>query len=74
MWGERDYVLPFKHFGSPMVERIPGVDLIRLKGVGHVPMSDDPARVADLILEVTRGVDSAQALTQQGAASVEQRR
>ena len=59
VWGERDLVLPFKHFGSPMLERLPGAELIRLQGVGHVPMSDDPARVAELILEVTRAVDSA---------------
>lgn len=59
VWGERDLVLPFKHFGSPMLERLPGAELIRLEGVGHVPMSDDPARVAELILEVTRAVDSA---------------
>lgn len=59
VWGERDLVLPFKHFGSPMLERLPGAELIRLEGVGHVPMSDDPARVAELILEVTRAVDGA---------------
>jgi pimeloyl-ACP methyl ester carboxylesterase len=59
VWAERDRVLPFKHFGSPMLERIPGAELIRLRDVGHVPMSDDPARVAELILEVTRAVDSA---------------
>jgi pimeloyl-ACP methyl ester carboxylesterase len=59
VWGERDLMLPFKHFGSPMLERLPGAELIRLSGVGHVPMSDDPARVAELILEVTRAVDSA---------------
>ena len=59
VWADRDRVLPFKHFGSPMLERLPGAELIRLQGVGHVPMSDDPARVAELILEVTRSADSA---------------
>src|SRR6201993_1282678 len=59
VWAERDRVLPFKHFGSPMLERLPGAELIRLSGVGHVPMSDDPARVAKLILEVTHAVDNA---------------
>lgn len=58
VWADRDLVLPFKHFGSPMLERLPGAELIRLAGVGHVPMSDDPAGVAELILEVTRSVDS----------------
>ena len=59
VWAERDRVLPFKHFGSAMLERLPGAELIHLEGVGHVPMSDDPARVAELILEVTRSADSA---------------
>ena len=65
VWAEQDRVLPFKHFGSPMLERLPGAELIRLSGVGHVPMSDDPARVAELILEVTRAVDSAAVSTQE---------
>jgi pimeloyl-ACP methyl ester carboxylesterase len=59
VWGDRDRVLPFDGFGAPMLERLPGAELIRLHGVGHVPMSDDPARVAKLILEVTRAVDNA---------------
>jgi pimeloyl-ACP methyl ester carboxylesterase len=73
VWAERDLVLPFKHFGSPMLERLPGAELIRLSGVGHVPMSDDPARVAELILEVTRAVDSAAVPAQEGDGNVEQR-
>ena len=74
VWGERDLVLPFKHFGSPMLELLPGAELISLQGVGHVPMSDDPARVAELILEVTRAVDSAAMSTQRDGGNVQQRR
>jgi len=74
VWAERDRILPFKHFGSPMLERLPGAELIRLSGVGHVPMSDDPARVAELILEVTRAVDHAAMSTQGGDGIVQQRR
>ena len=74
VWADHDRVLPFKHFGSPMLERLPGAELIRLSGVGHVPMSDDPARVAKLILEVTRAVDSAAVSTQRGDGHVQQRR
>jgi pimeloyl-ACP methyl ester carboxylesterase len=73
VWAERDRVLPFKHFGSPMLERLPGAELIRLSGVGHVPMSDDPARVAELILQVTRTVDSAAVSAQRGGGNVQQR-
>jgi pimeloyl-ACP methyl ester carboxylesterase len=59
VWADRDRVLPFNGFGAAMLERIPGAELVRLPGVGHVPMSDDPARVAELILQVTAGVDGA---------------
>src|SRR3984957_20324120 len=38
VWAERDRVLPFKHFGSAVLERLPGAELIRLSDVGHVPM------------------------------------
>lgn len=58
VWAERDRVLPFKHFGSPMLERLPGAELIRLSGVGHVPMSDEPDMVANLILDVTLAQDA----------------
>ncbi len=66
VWADRDRVLPFDGFGAPMLERLPGAELIRLHGVGHVPMSDDPATVAKLILEVTRAVDNAAVSTEVG--------
>jgi pimeloyl-ACP methyl ester carboxylesterase len=59
VWAGQDRVLPFDGFGAPMLERLPGAELIHLDGVGHVPMSDDPVAVARLILEVTRAVDNA---------------
>ncbi|ORB77398.1 hypothetical protein BST46_24745 [Mycobacterium timonense] len=58
VWPTHDRVLPFDEFGVPMLARLPGAELVRLDGVGHVPMSDDPAAVAQLILDVTRAVDS----------------
>ncbi|HXO52278.1 MAG TPA: alpha/beta fold hydrolase [Mycobacterium sp.] len=64
VWGDRDRVIPFAGFGSAMLERLPGAELIHLRGVGHVPMSDDPARVAELILEVTADVDHAAVSTE----------
>jgi pimeloyl-ACP methyl ester carboxylesterase len=64
VWADRDRVLPFDGFGAAMLERIPGAELIRLRGVGHVPMSDDPAGVADLILQVTAAVDGAAVSTE----------
>ena len=57
VWAEPDRVIPFKWFGAPLVERLPGAELIRQPGIGHVPMSDEPATVVRLILEVTTAVD-----------------
>lgn len=59
VWADPDRVIPFKHFGAPMLERVPGAELIQPEGIGHVPMSDDPAGVARLILDVTAAVDRA---------------
>ncbi|MFT3792253.1 MAG: alpha/beta fold hydrolase [Rudaea sp.] len=56
-WAERDRVIPFERYGRPFVERIDGAELVRMPGVGHVPMYDDPALVAETILAVTRRVD-----------------
>jgi pimeloyl-ACP methyl ester carboxylesterase len=64
VWGDRDRVLPFDDFGAPMLVRLPGAELVRLRGVGHIPMSDDPAGVAELILEVTSTVDGAAVSTE----------
>jgi hypothetical protein len=40
-----------------MLSRIPDAQLFRRADVAHVPMSDDPAGVAQLILDVTTAVD-----------------
>ena len=53
VWAERDRIIPFAHFGAPLMDRLPGAELVRLPGIGHVPMWDDPGEVARLILEVT---------------------
>jgi pimeloyl-ACP methyl ester carboxylesterase len=66
VWADRDRVLPFDSFGTAMLERLPGAELVRLPGVGHVPMSDEPARVAELILEVTTAADQAAMSSERG--------
>lgn len=51
-WGTRDLIVPPRQ--GPRWERVvPGARLIPLRGLGHVPMSDDPALVAEVILETT---------------------
>ena len=50
-WGTHDRLLPWGRYGQPMLDRLPGARLIRLPGVGHTPMADDPGLVARAILE-----------------------
>ena len=57
VWGGSDRVLSLKGFGIPMLQRLPGAEMTRLPGVGHIPMYDDPAGVARHILEVAETVD-----------------
>lgn len=50
-WCEHDNVIPFEAFGKPMLERVQGSEHVTIKGVGHVPMYDDPQQLADIILQ-----------------------
>jgi pimeloyl-ACP methyl ester carboxylesterase len=58
VWAEKDRIIPWKHFGTALVERLPGAEVVRLAGIGHVPMYDAPDEVARLVLEVTGAADS----------------
>jgi pimeloyl-ACP methyl ester carboxylesterase len=58
-WCERDRVIPYQRFGAPFVERIRAADVTVVKGVGHVPIYDDPEQVVANILSVTGQVDAA---------------
>ena len=58
VWADRDRVLPFEHYGRPLLERLPGAELVRAPGIGHVPMWDAPAWVAEQILEVADAADT----------------
>jgi pimeloyl-ACP methyl ester carboxylesterase len=48
-WGSSDRLLPFRQ-SRAAAARLPQARLVRLPGCGHVPMTDDPAAVADLLL------------------------
>jgi pimeloyl-ACP methyl ester carboxylesterase len=52
-WGSRDWFL-FPRQGLRFAEAIPSARLVRLRNLGHTPMSDAPDVVADLILRTTR--------------------
>ncbi|MFC5908559.1 alpha/beta fold hydrolase [Streptacidiphilus monticola] len=48
-WGSRDRIL-LRRQALRLKRQIPGARLVRLPGCGHVPMNDDPAAVARVIL------------------------
>ncbi|MEU0374140.1 alpha/beta fold hydrolase [Streptomyces sp. NPDC006283] len=52
-WGSRDRLL-LRRQGVRAKHVIPGARLVRLPGCGHVPMSDDPALVARVLLDGSR--------------------
>lgn len=52
-WGEKDRLL-LPRQGRRAQRSIPGARHVSLPGCGHVPMNDDPALVARLVLETVR--------------------
>jgi alpha-beta hydrolase superfamily lysophospholipase len=56
-WAERDRTIPFSRYGRPFLDAVSDAEHVTLRGVGHVPMYDDPATVARTILEITQPVD-----------------
>ncbi|MFJ7989838.1 alpha/beta fold hydrolase [Streptomyces sp. NPDC096351] len=52
-WGARDRLL-LPRQGVRAKHTVPGARLVRLPGCGHVPMNDDPALVARVLLDGSR--------------------
>ena len=52
VWGSRDLLLPVRQ-APRWAAHIKGAEVVRLPGLGHVPMGDDPVTTAAKILEVT---------------------
>ncbi|MFF3175594.1 alpha/beta fold hydrolase [Streptomyces sp. NPDC057900] len=52
-WGSGDRLL-LRRQGIRAKQTLPGARLVRLPGCGHVPMSDDPALVARVVLDTSR--------------------
>ncbi|GAA4254664.1 alpha/beta fold hydrolase [Dactylosporangium darangshiense] len=66
-WAARDRILePIQALRAREV--LPGARHVTLDGCGHVPMSDDPATVAGIILETAARTGSASALPDRSAS------
>jgi pimeloyl-ACP methyl ester carboxylesterase len=53
VWGSEDRLLPLRGYSERWRRLLPHAEWIVVEGAGHVPMYDEPARIAELILEVT---------------------
>jgi pimeloyl-ACP methyl ester carboxylesterase len=56
-WPVADRTIPYESYGRAFRALIPHSELLPLRGVGHVPMYDDPALVAETILDFTARVE-----------------
>ncbi|MEU4051154.1 alpha/beta fold hydrolase [Streptomyces olivaceus] len=61
-WGSRDRLL-LPRQGVRAKRVVPGARLVRLPGCGHVPMNDDPALVARVLLDGSRPQEASAAST-----------
>jgi pimeloyl-ACP methyl ester carboxylesterase len=46
-------IIPLEGYSPRLRRLVPSAEFVRLEGLGHVPMSDDPEGVVRTILEVT---------------------
>jgi pimeloyl-ACP methyl ester carboxylesterase len=58
VWGDGDRLLPFEINGAVARRRIPSAEITIVPGAGHVPMIDEPERVAEAILRSTGTIQS----------------
>jgi pimeloyl-ACP methyl ester carboxylesterase len=60
-WPIKDRTIPFERYGRPWLTVLPTAELVRLRGVGHLPMYDNPTLVVRTIREFTTKVDASAA-------------
>jgi len=54
VWGAKDELLPMRGYSERWRRLLPGAEWLELDDAGHVPMYDDPASCARVVLEFTR--------------------
>jgi pimeloyl-ACP methyl ester carboxylesterase len=57
VWSQKDALIPHKTYGARMPRLVPDAKFSVMPDVGHIPMYDNPALVAQTILEFTSRVD-----------------
>jgi pimeloyl-ACP methyl ester carboxylesterase len=58
-WGEKDRLLPMDRHSNRFRAEIPGVQFRVLRGLGHTPMWDDPAQIAEVIADFAAAAQAA---------------
>ena len=58
-WGEKDRLLPMDRHAERFRTEIPGGEFRVLRGLGHTPMWDDPAQIAELIADFASAASAA---------------
>lgn len=60
-WADPDLTISWERYGQAFARLLPGAEVVKMSGVGHVPMYDDPNLVARTVLEVSRASRSSRA-------------
>jgi len=58
-WGEKDRLLPIDRHAERFRTEVPGGQFRVLRGLGHTPMWDDPAQIAELIADFASAASAA---------------
>jgi pimeloyl-ACP methyl ester carboxylesterase len=58
-WGEEDRTLPLRRHAARFQDEIPGVRFKRMPGLGHTPMWDDAAQIAQTIADFAEEAQAA---------------
>lgn len=60
LWGTKDLILPLSALAR-FAAKWDGLKIVELPGFGHVPMSDGPAQISELIVQFTANAEAANA-------------